>query len=211
LNINIQKREKCKMTNLYLVNLMGDYQEDIDYGNLYTSNGMNEFGEYVIIPQACPGVTFETELKTAFHDLFFITPGEYKAVESLLEKIDVALEADNGKPGKNFKRLTEELGELYSDLEYKYKGKPRVEHPEAVLTEPEDKTKYLKGINLNIWQESHYQIHLAVTNPTTGEVKINSIEHTREEKQNKQMKRTHNNLFDQLKQFLVDADKWKEM
>lgn len=186
---------------LHLINLMGNYQEDVDFGALYTSEGTNEFGEYEIVPQTCPSVKFTTELKTVFHDLYFITTGEYRAVESLLEKIDACLEA---KPGgsKQLQRLSDELGELYYTLKLKYLEKPRVEGGKQ-----EDEGKTLNSVKFNMWRNGEHSIALKVFNPFTGEGKLTSVEHT-QQRSGKEMKRTHNDLYFKLKELLEDADKW---
>ena len=71
-------------------------------------------------------------------------------------------------------------------------------------------TKYVKDCTINFWQKGEHEIHLSIQNPHKGkEALITSIEHT-DKHDGKQMARTHNNLFRDLKEILVANGKWKE-
>lgn len=74
----------------------------------------------------------------------------------------------------------------------------------------EKETKYLKELSLNIWQQDENTIHFKVMNPHEGKGEwLCSIEHT-DKHNGKQMARTHNNLFRDLKAVLEANGKWIE-
>jgi len=73
----------------------------------------------------------------------------------------------------------------------------------------EKETKYLKGCSINFWQKTDHEIHLSIQNPNAGkDGLITSIEHT-DKHNGKNMARTHNNLFRDLKSILEENGKWK--
>lgn len=70
-------------------------------------------------------------------------------------------------------------------------------------------SKALNELNLSIWQKDDYTIAITVQNKVTGEKFISTVECT-EKRNGKDMARTHDNLFNHLKDMLVQNNKWKK-
>lgn len=68
-------------------------------------------------------------------------------------------------------------------------------------------SKSLNELNLSIWQKDDYTIAITVQNKGTGEKFISTVECTDKRKGN-DMARTHDNLFNHLKNILVQNNKW---
>jgi hypothetical protein len=220
--VNVEKnqtkiRRKIIMTtitaiNLPVVNLLGSVAFDLGYGSIYRAVSKSELGEYELQPVIAPSITFITNLQDELHDLYFITEGEFKALESLKDKIGAIMSEKPDSGGLLLSLLIDEHNELIEELSDKYKGHERVEggiHGIALAEELADKNKYLPGVGLNIWQGGPNSITLRLTNPTTGRSKLTSVEH-RNARKGEHKARTHNNLFGMLKSFLEDSGKWEE-
>ncbi|MBB5179940.1 hypothetical protein HNQ44_001364 [Planomicrobium koreense] len=70
-------------------------------------------------------------------------------------------------------------------------------------------TKTVSGLNLNFWKQDEHTIHISIKNPHAGKDSwLTSIEST-EKHDGKQMARTHDNLFRDLKAILEANGKWQ--
>ncbi|MFB3164541.1 hypothetical protein ABLO26_24575 [Neobacillus sp. 179-J 1A1 HS] len=70
-------------------------------------------------------------------------------------------------------------------------------------------SKVLNDLNLSIWQKDDYTIAITVQNKVTGEKFISTIECT-DKRKAKDMSRTHDKLFNHLKDMLVQNNKWNK-
>lgn len=70
-------------------------------------------------------------------------------------------------------------------------------------------TKTVSGLNLNFWKQDEHTIHISIKNPHAGKDSwLTSIEST-EKHDGKQMARTHDNFFRDLKAILEANGKWQ--